>query len=147
MLIGAGGITALRVLVWRIGLSRLHELFRPLLFQGFLLAVTAIGLAMLFADDSVRTRLFKGRWRYVVICWVPLYTISLVASVLLTGNVTPLVWALSALAGLVVSLVILWESRHSRRQLSGMAVWGARDWATGHGGWSSELAVKLGLQI
>lgn len=105
-LIGVGGVAALGFVIWRIGPSRLNELIQLPLLQGFLLVMSAMALAMLFAGKSMRTRLFKGRWRYVVICWVLIVGVSLLASVALTGNVTPLFQAFIVIAGFVISLVV-----------------------------------------
>lgn len=105
-LIGTAGITALGFMAWWIGPSKLYELIELPMFRGFLLGMTAIGMAMLAADKSIRTRLFKGRWRYVVTCWLLIIIVSLAASVALVGNVAPLlsVWAMAAL--LIASLFV-----------------------------------------
>lgn len=105
-LIGTAGITALGFMAWYVGPSKVYELIELPMFRVYLLGMTALGLAMLAADKSVRTRLFKGRWRYVVTCWLLIIVVSLAASIALAGNVTPLlsVWATAAL--LVASLFV-----------------------------------------
>lgn len=105
-LIGAGGITALGFMAWWVGPSKLFELIQLPMFRGFLLAMTGIGLAMLAADKSIRTRLFKGRWRYVIACWLLIIVVSLAASVALAGNVTPLLSAWATAAILIASLFV-----------------------------------------
>jgi len=104
-LFGVGGVTMLGFMAWLVDHSELW-LIEPPIFWGFLLGITAIGLAMLAADKFIRTRLFKGHWGYVVTCWLLIIVVSLAASMAITGDVTPvlLVWAMATL--IVASLFI-----------------------------------------
>jgi hypothetical protein len=98
-LTGAAGITMLGFMAWQAGPSKLYEMIQLPMFRGFLLAMSAIGLMMLVAEKSIRTRLFMGRWRYVVICWLLIIGLSLVASTVLAGGVAPVLeaWVVAAL--------------------------------------------------
>jgi len=105
--IGGGGVTVLGFMLWRIGPSRLYGLIQLEMVQGFLIVLTAFGLGMLLAATSIRTRLFRGRWRYVVICWVLLVAVSLATSAVLTGSTEAVSFALAMIIGLVVALLLL----------------------------------------
>ena len=93
------------VLVWAVIHHRLYQIptFSPLM-----LAVLSVGLAMVVTDKSVRGRVFKGRWRPVVMCWVVIATTSLVAASLIEGGLVILlaVWACAALIVLAYAMLL-----------------------------------------
>jgi len=103
---GGGGVMVLGYMAWWMGPSKLYEMIQLPMFRGFLIAMVVIGLGMLVADKSIRTRLFQGRWRYVIICWLAIIAVSLVASMALAGSVTPMLSALAVAAGLIASMFI-----------------------------------------
>ena len=84
---------------------RLYEI--PVFYPG-LLAVLSVGLAMVVTDKSVRGRVFKGRWRPVVMCWVVIATTSLVTASLIEGGLVILlaVWAYAALIVLAYAMLL-----------------------------------------
>jgi len=104
-LFGVGGVTMLGFMAWLVDHSELW-LIEPPIFWGFLLGITAIGLAILAADKFIRTRLFKGHWGYVVTCWLLIIVVSLAASMAITGDVTPVLLVLAMATLIVASLFI-----------------------------------------
>ncbi|MDP3879855.1 MAG: hypothetical protein Q8Q07_06085, partial [Dehalococcoidales bacterium] len=104
--VGAGGIITLGYMAWWIGPYKLYEMMQLPMTRGFLLVLATFSLAMIVVDKSFRTRFLKARWRYVVICWLLIITVSLVTSIFLAGSVEPFLSALAVVAGFVAVLFI-----------------------------------------
>ena len=101
---GVGATMMIGFLVLIVVQYRLYEI--PVFYPG-LLAVMSVGLAMLVTDKTVRGRVFKGRWRPVVMCWVVLATTSVVTASLFEGGLVTLlaVWAYAALVVLACAML------------------------------------------
>jgi len=104
-IMGAAMLSMLGFMAWYLGPTKLYEMIQLPTFRGLLLGITALGLILLTANKSVRTRVFKGRWAYVVLCWVVIITASLIASAVLAGSVTPVLSTWGTMAILAVTLL------------------------------------------
>jgi hypothetical protein len=102
--IGAGTLIMMAFIVW---LTVHYHLYELPIFRVYMLAMTAMAPAILVVDKSWRTRLFRGRWWLVIICWVLITAGSLAASWVLVGSITPLLTAWATIALLIASLFIL----------------------------------------
>jgi hypothetical protein len=105
-IMGVASISALGFMAWYVGPTKLYEMIQLPVFRGLLLGITALGLILLTANPTVRTRVFKGRWAYVILCWVVIIVASLVASVVLAGSVTPVLSTWATMATLLAALLV-----------------------------------------
>ena len=101
---GVGAFMMVGVVVWAVIQYRLYE--TPIFYPG-MLAVLSVGLAMVVTAKSVRGRVFKGRWRPVVTCWVVIAATSLVTANLIEGGLVILlaVWAYAAVIVLAFAML------------------------------------------
>ena len=101
---GVGASMMIGFLVLIVVQYRLYEI--PVFYPG-LLAVLSVGLAMVVTDKTVRGRVFNGRWRPVVLCWVVIATTSVVTASLFEGGLVTLlaVWAYAALVVLAFAML------------------------------------------
>jgi hypothetical protein len=103
---GVAMISMLGFMAWYIGPTKLYEMIQLPVFRGLLLGTTALGLILLTADKTIRTRVFKGRWAYIILCWVIIITASLVASVVFAGSVTPVLSTWATVATLLAAFLV-----------------------------------------
>ena len=91
-------------MVWVV--IQLH-LYEVPTFAPSMLGALSVGLAMIASEKSVRSRVFKGRWRPVVMCWVVIATTSLATASLLEDGPAILLetWALVALIALAFAML------------------------------------------
>jgi hypothetical protein len=93
-------------MAWYVGPTKLYEMIQLPVFRSLLLGITALGLILLTANPTIRTRVFKGRWAYVILCWVLIIVASLIASVVLAGSVIPVLSTWATMATLLAALLV-----------------------------------------
>lgn len=101
------GFAAFALIGFLVFMTIQYRLYQMPNFYPGLLALLSVGLAMAVADKSVRGRLFKGRWRPVVVCWVVIATTSLTTASLFEDGLVILlaVWTYAAL--IILAYVML----------------------------------------
>ena len=105
-ILGIASISMLGFMAWYIGPTKLYEMIQLPFFRGLLLGITALCLILLSANPTIRTRVFKGRWAYVILCWVLIIVASMIASVFWAGSVTPVLSTWAAFAMLFAAMLV-----------------------------------------
>lgn len=99
-------IMAVAVPVWAILHLRLYEMpgFNQL-FPQLAITLLPLALAMFIGSETFRARVFKGRWRPVIICWIIIAAISLGIAFSMGYSTLGIIWAGVGLATLTLVIV------------------------------------------
>ena len=101
---GVAMVGSMVVLAW---LTMNYRLYEVMTFKVLMLAMAALSPAIIVVDKSWRSRLFKGRWWLIAICWAALFAGALGTSWLTMHDVKPLIEMWATIALLLLALIVV----------------------------------------